>query len=68
VLAIHFLSHASLLIQKLWLSTWEGGLHLVIATGKWDLWWEPDLGSQVWEWCLRPSDVCILEISPISYC
>jgi hypothetical protein len=40
VLAIHFLSYASLLIQKLWLSTWEGGLHLVITTGKWDLWWE----------------------------
>jgi hypothetical protein len=38
VLAIHFLSYASLLIQKLWLSTWEGGLHLVITTGKWDLW------------------------------
>ncbi len=40
VLAIHFLSYGSLLIQKLWLSTWEGGLHLVITTGKWDLWWE----------------------------
>ncbi len=44
MLAIHFLSYAPLLIQKLWLSTWEGGLHLVITAGKWNLWWETRFG------------------------